>query len=74
MSKITVWFEQIFSVVAKIYACKMAETEKEEVESPLYDLVAMGFNIRWQHINFIFNFIINIVQLYKEDCIILWIS
>ena len=43
---------------------KMAEIEKEEVESSIYHLVAMGVNIMWQHL--IFNFIIYIVQLYIE--------
>ena len=32
-----------------------------------------SFNISWYHLIFILNFIIYIVQLYKEDCAILQI-
>ena len=42
MSKITVWFEQIFSAVANRCVYKMAEIEKEKVETPVCNLVAMG--------------------------------
>ena len=37
---------------------------------PHMHLVAKGINIGWQHL--IFNFIIYIVQLLKENCTTLW--
>ena len=42
----------------------MAEIEKEEVEFPACATLWQGNSIRWQHLIFLF---IYIVQLYKED-------
>ena len=44
--------------------CNMAETEKEEVEFPACATLWQGNCIRWQHLIFLFMYI---VQLYKED-------
>ena len=44
--------------------CSMAEIEKKEVEFPACATLWQGNCIRWQHLIFLF---IYIVQLYKED-------
>ena len=46
----------------------MAEIEKEEVESQHVPPCGKGIYIRWQHLIFLFMYI---VQLYKEDWTIL---
>ena len=45
MSKINKGLKQIFSTIAKMPVHKMAEIEKEEVEFPLYYVVAGPLNI-----------------------------
>ena len=44
--------------------CNMAEIEKEEVEFPACATLWQGNCIRWQHLIFLFMYM---VQLYKED-------
>ena len=62
--------KQILSAVAKMLLCKIAEIEKEEVESPVFHLVARSLTYCGS-ILFLFEFVTYIFQLYKEDCTIL---
>ena len=50
MSKIDEGFMWILLAVSKTLVHKIAEIEKEEVEIPVFHLVAKEFNKRWQHL------------------------